>query len=173
MVDTTLTAKVNPNKKADFIKASAANGKSVSEALNDLVDGYLNNHDKLAHPGKYEVSPKVEKVEIIGPDDEEFEFAGEPVSGEVIKEIVKAVVKELPNILPEYAKERGYTLIKTETLHKLLKLLKLKKTKESEPWECPCGYKSNHKFDKCPECKKKIEWPKEEKKDEDEEELEV
>jgi len=33
-----------------------------------------------------------------------------------------------------------------------------KDEKPTEPYECPCGYKANEKFEKCPQCGSTLSW---------------
>lgn len=47
MVQATVGASVPSEKKARLIEAAGANGKNVNQVLNDLLDGYLDNHGEV------------------------------------------------------------------------------------------------------------------------------
>ena len=62
MGKTTIGTKVDDELKAKLTELVAKNGKTVSQVLNELVDGYLDNHDKprkRAHTAIEKVDEKV------------------------------------------------------------------------------------------------------------------
>ncbi|GAI63481.1 unnamed protein product [marine sediment metagenome] len=166
MVPSTVGANVGSEKKARLIEAAGSNGKNVNQVLNDFIDGYINNHEnireKIDHPEKTVVKPEFKTLKI-----ETAETADDIDPDDFVEEMWDSFVA--------YAKDQGYSLIKTDHLTQLLNVIELRKgdrsakkseaDSKSEPLTCgKCGAVLAEKFDKsklsklkrdmthCPEC---------------------
>jgi len=159
MVGVTVGAKVDHETKAKLQKYAGDNGKTVNEVLSDLIKEYIENHEKLANPNSLEATDKVEKLEIVPDDEEEIEIEDDRKTSADEEISVDEFYKEMWDGFREHAKERGYTLVKTDTLRKILKVLKRKKEELEDEYTCPaCGHTEHKPFRYCPACGQGVEW---------------
>jgi len=146
MLDVVVSARVKPEQKARLIELAGANGKNTNQVLSELINDYISNHDKLNHPERTEPKPELLKIDLEPPESEAEINPDE-------------FVEEMWDTFVSYARDRGYRLIKTKTLRKLLDVIKLRKGAKKEPYVCPkCEYKADEKFGKCPKCGVKLSW---------------
>ncbi|GAI61681.1 unnamed protein product [marine sediment metagenome] len=165
MVQATVGASVPSEKKARLIEAAGANGKNVNQVLNDLLDGYLNNHGE----------PKPKELVLTDENGNPLPVVGEPKKKPQLPRVYREPILNKLEDLPGNLRD-GLSAKFDEILSSLgdLKRLALSiqtslpdnnpYSEESEPDNCAqCGYevRANQTAPKpkfCPGCGIEINW---------------
>lgn len=125
-----LAGRVNGETYDQVLEIASKDGLSPNDFVKEAIKNSIADHEKLAHPEKLMPAPDAKHLKI-----ENVEPEGEINPDEFVEGMWDSFVS--------YAKDKGYSLIKTDTLRMFLDVIELregiKPTKEAEEENFDCG----------------------------------